>query len=241
MDLAYQSVARRVMMKAFLSSDHISPATGKTIPVQISKNGAGFANPAAGAVNLTEVANGWYFVDLAIADLNTLGDLIIRGTEGTIDPTERILNVVAQVASAAAVATLQTGVDDNPTNAELATALLAADDAVLAAIAALNNLSQAQAQTAAAAALTAFGPATVGAAMTLTPAYDFAKGNVAMTEAYAANGAAPTAIQALYAIHQMLMHFAITGTSLAVKKLDGTNAFIVTLNDAADPTAASRT
>lgn len=122
-----------------------------------------------------------------------------------------------------------------------ATAAAALDDATLAAIAALNNLSQAQAQTAAAAALTAFGPATVGAAMTLTPAYDFAKGNVAMTEAYAANGAAPTAIQALYAIHQMLMHFAITGTSLAVKKLDGTNAFIVTLNDAADPTAASRT
>lgn len=37
----------------------------------------------------------------------------------------------------------QTSVDDLPTNAELATALAAADDAVLAAIAALNNLSQA--------------------------------------------------------------------------------------------------
>lgn len=38
----------------------------------------------------------------------------------------------------------QTSVDDLPTNAELATALAAADDAVLAAIAALNNLSAAQ-------------------------------------------------------------------------------------------------
>jgi hypothetical protein len=38
----------------------------------------------------------------------------------------------------------QTSVDDIPTNAELATALAAADDAVLAAIAALNNLSAAQ-------------------------------------------------------------------------------------------------
>lgn len=37
----------------------------------------------------------------------------------------------------------QTSVDDLPTNAELATALAAADDAVLAAIAALNNLSAA--------------------------------------------------------------------------------------------------
>lgn len=40
--------------------------------------------------------------------------------------------------------TLDTSVADLPTNAELATALAAADDAVLAAIAALNNLSAAQ-------------------------------------------------------------------------------------------------
>lgn len=49
---------------------------------------------------------------------------------------------------------------DVPTNAELATALETADDAVIAAIAALNNLSSAQAQTAAAAALTAYDPPT---------------------------------------------------------------------------------
>lgn len=42
------------------------------------------------------------------------------------------------------IGTLQTSVNDLPTNAELATALAAADDAVLAAIAALNNLSAAQ-------------------------------------------------------------------------------------------------
>lgn len=42
----------------------------------------------------------------------------------------------------------QVSVDDIPTNAELATALAAADDAVLAAIAALNNLSQANVRTA---------------------------------------------------------------------------------------------
>jgi hypothetical protein len=46
------------------------------------------------------------------------------------------------------IPTLQTSVDDLPTNAELATALGAADDAVLAAIAALNNLSQANIRTA---------------------------------------------------------------------------------------------
>jgi hypothetical protein len=55
---------------------------------------------------------------------------------------------------------LTTAVADLPTNAELATSQAAADDATLAAVAALNNLSSAQAQTAAAAALTAYDPAT---------------------------------------------------------------------------------
>lgn len=50
----------------------------------------------------------------------------------------------------------QTSVDDLPTNAELATALAAADDAVLAAIAALNNLSAAQVLTQATSALNTY-------------------------------------------------------------------------------------
>jgi len=76
----------------------------------------------------------------------------------------------------------------------------------------------------------------------LTSAYDFAKGTAAMTESYAANGAAPTPIQAMYAIHQMLMQFSIATTSYTVKKLDNTTtAFVVTLNDATNPTSAVRT
>lgn len=64
----------------------------------------------------------------------------------------------------------------------------------------------------------------------------------AMTESYAANGAAMTPAQALHAIHQYLMDFAISGTSYTVKKLDNsTTAFVVTLNDVASPTGAART
>lgn len=85
-------------------------------------------------------------------------------------------------------------------------------------------------------------PAATGDAMTLTSAYDFAKGTVAMTEAYAANGVAPTPVQAFYAIHQMLMQFSIASTTITVKKLDNsTTAFSVTLNDATTPTSAVRT
>ena len=86
-----------------------------------------------------------------------------------------------------------------------------------------------------------YAPAKAGDAMTLTSVYDVAKGTVAMTESYAANGSAPTLVQAIYAIHQMLMDFSISGTSYTVKKLDNaTTAFTVTLNDATTPTGASR-
>ncbi len=78
--------------------------------------------------------------------------------------------------------------------------------------------------------------------MTLTVAYNFAKGTVAMTESYSANGVAPTPVQAVFAIHQMLMDFAITSTTYTVKKLDNSaTAFVVTLDSATSPTAAART
>jgi hypothetical protein len=62
-----------------------------------------------------------------------------------------------------------------------------------------------------------------------------------MTEDYAANGVAPTLAQAQFAIHQMLMQFGISGTTITVKKLDNsTAAFLVTLDDGTDPTSAER-
>jgi hypothetical protein len=54
------------------------------------------------------------------------------------DPSAGILDTIRD---AVATRASQTSVDDLPTNGELATALAAADDAVLAAIAALNNIS----------------------------------------------------------------------------------------------------
>lgn len=62
-----------------------------------------------------------------------------------------------------------------------------------------------------------------------------------MTESYAANGVAPTLAQCQFAIHQMLMQFGISGTSLTVRKLDdSTTAFVVTLDSATNPTDAKR-
>ena len=61
-----------------------------------------------------------------------------------------------------------------------------------------------------------------------------------MTESYAANGATFSLAQAMYAMHQMLMDFSISGTAITVEQLDGTTAFTVTLDDATNPTSANR-
>jgi hypothetical protein len=75
----------------------------------------------------------------------------------------------------------------------------------------------------------------------LTSAYDFAKGTVAMTESYNADGAAPTPVQCLFVTMQMLTEMSISGTTMTVKKLDGsTTALTLTLNDATTPTSVTR-
>lgn len=63
----------------------------------------------------------------------------------------------------------------------------------------------------------------------------------ALTESYGADGAAPTVAQALFEILQRLTEFAIVGTTITVKKLDGsTSAFTLTLDDATTPTSSTR-
>ncbi len=83
-----QSTAFRAAFKVLLTSDHLTGATGKTVAVTISKNGAAFGNPSGGATNATEIGNGWYYVDLTTTDTGTLGPLIVRGTAASCDPTE---------------------------------------------------------------------------------------------------------------------------------------------------------
>lgn len=62
-----------------------------------------------------------------------------------------------------------------------------------------------------------------------------------MTEAYAADGVAPTLAQSLFLIQQVLTEFGISGTTLTAKKLDGsTSAATFTLDDASTPTSLTR-
>lgn len=63
----------------------------------------------------------------------------------------------------------------------------------------------------------------------------------ALTEAYAADGAAPTVSQALFLLIAALTEFSISSTTITVKKLDGsTTAATYTLDDAANPTSRTR-
>jgi hypothetical protein len=89
-----QSATIRVPLQAYLSSDHVSPATGKTVAITLSKDGGAYANPSAGATNAVEVANGSYYVDLSTTDTGTLGPLWVRGAEGTIDQVIALYDVV---------------------------------------------------------------------------------------------------------------------------------------------------
>lgn len=94
MSLLYKSTASQiVMLKVFLSSDHVSAATGKTVAITISKNGGAFGNPNAGATNATEVSSGWYKVTLDATDTATEGDLVVRGTAASCDDSERVFRV----------------------------------------------------------------------------------------------------------------------------------------------------
>lgn len=85
---------------------------------------------------------------IATAVRNAILDRVLSGNHETAGTPGKLLQ------------NLDAPVSDLPTNAELTTALGTADDATLAAIAALNNLSTVQVQSAATAALAAYDPPT---------------------------------------------------------------------------------
>ena len=74
------------------SSDHVSPVTGATPTVTISKNGAAFA---AVSGTVAEVGNGWYKLTPAATDVDTLGPLLIHATATGADPVDLDYQVVA--------------------------------------------------------------------------------------------------------------------------------------------------
>lgn len=82
--------------------------------------------------------------------------------------------------------------------------------------------------------------AQAGDAMTLTSAYNYAKGTVAATESYATDGAAATPIQLAYMTWSLLAERSRSGVTLTAGKLDGTAAMTFTLDSATAPSSQTR-
>ena len=137
-----QAIALRVPMKGYLAADHVSDAPGLDPAVVISKDGAGFGNPSAGATVAIEIGSGWYYVDLSITDTGALGPLVIRATHATMDPIEIVYQVVdAPTMGAANLTNLDAAVSGLPTDADVNAAC---DSAIAdAALATAANLTTA--------------------------------------------------------------------------------------------------
>ena len=71
---------------------------------------------------------------------------------------------------------------------------------------------------------------------------DLAYPGYTVADAAAADGSRPTIEQALYMLVQFLTERSVSGTTMTVKKPDGTTSLMTfTLNDAANPTSLTRT
>jgi hypothetical protein len=93
MDLIQQSTTAIPLMFLMVDSgDHVTPKTGLTPTVTISKNGGSFASPAG---TVSEVGSGWYKVAGNATDTATLGTLTLHATGSGADPCDEKYMVVA--------------------------------------------------------------------------------------------------------------------------------------------------
>jgi hypothetical protein len=246
------AIASNAITSAKIATDAIGAA-------QIAANAIGASELASDAV--TEIQSG-LATSAALAVVDSIVDDILVDTGTTLPAT---LTAIAGYIDTE-IGTLQTSVDDLPTNAELATALGTADDAVLSAVSTLqtsvNDLpTNAELATALGTAddailaqvalvkaktdLIPAVPASSGDAMTLTGGERTTLagviGTTAQVESYRADGATGSIAQLLYEATAHLGESSIAGTTKTINKIDGTTpAATFTLDDATNPTSITR-
>jgi hypothetical protein len=194
------------------SADHVTGLTGAAPAVTLAKNGGAFAAPSG---TVAEMADGWYSLEPAGADVTTNGVLLLHATAAGADPADVKCQVVAfspydpaalGLADLAAAPTLS----QSPTLAEIKAGIL--DDPLSA-----HTIA-----------------GTPGAALGALVG--------ALAESYAANGQPATLAQLLYGILAILGNVSQTGTTLTAARLDGeTQAMAFTLDSATAPTTRRRT
>jgi len=92
-DLLPSGISKNVALNNFeflmvLSSDHITPATGKTITSQVSKDGGAFANTEN---SVSEVGSGVYKINITQAEMNA-DVLVLKFSEATCD--QRTITII---------------------------------------------------------------------------------------------------------------------------------------------------
>lgn len=80
MKLVKKSTATKISVVAYLASDHITEATGKTLVTDLRKEGGVWADAAG--LTVTEKAHGEYEIDLSAGNTDTLGLGVVRITSG---------------------------------------------------------------------------------------------------------------------------------------------------------------
>ena len=227
-----QSTAINVGLGPFLDSlDANTAETALTLTqpdIRLSKNGAAWAQKNA-AQTLAHQENGWYSLALDATDTNTLGRLIVAVHEtGALPVWKEFMVMPAGVYDAFITGSggaLVAGITGNITGnlSGSVGSVTGAGGSVTGATGSVTTVTD----------KTGYRLSSTGVADILT--------TTAMTEAYAADGATATLAQILYAIQQFMHERTVSGTTMTVKKLDGsTTAYTLTLNDGTDPTGLTR-
>ncbi len=178
----------------------------------------------------TDLTNGGR-LDLLIDAIKAKTDSLTFTTAGQVDA--QVLSLATGAITAGSIAADAIGASELAADAatEIATAVWASATRTLSALGFTLGASDLAADTIGASELAADAITEIVNAVLTT----------AMTESYNTDGAAPTLAQALFVTMQRLTEFAISGTTIQVKKLDGsTNAYALTLDDATSPTSTTR-
>lgn len=224
-----QSTSVDVGIGPFLdSTDSVTPETALTLTqpdIRLKKNGGNWAQKNA-AQTLSHEENGWYELTLDATDTNTLGILLVAVNEsGALPVWCEFMVVPANVYDSLVAGSdlLDTEISTLATASALATVASYVDTEVSSIKAKTDNLPSDPAD--------ASDVAAAIAALLTTP----------MTEAYSTDGSTVTLAEALYELLAMQQEKSISGTTLTVKKRDGsTTAMTLTLNDASSPTGITR-
>jgi hypothetical protein len=234
--LLRQSTTVTVQAGPFVDkADGVTEKTALSPALELSKAGAAFAARNSGTA-VTHDQNGWYRVELNATDTNTAGPLVVKSDDAAahLAVWHEFMVVPAAVYDSLVAGTDKLQVDVAEWLGTGPNALVSGRvDGRVGAVAA-GAIDAAAVATGAIDADALAADAAQEIADTLR--------SRTLTEGYAADGAAPTLEQALFEILAVLEEMAISGTTVTVRRRDGsTTALTLALNDAANPTSITRT